>query len=70
MLELLVQDEPFRARYVMIDARIPKAVPIEHIRTEDLPSNWRDIAARETLQAIGTEWAGSERAPSSPSPAR
>lgn len=57
MLEMLVQDEPLRARYVMIEARIPKAVTIERIRIADLPSNWRDIAARETLQAIGTEWA-------------
>ncbi len=57
MLEMLVQDEPLRARYVMIEARIPKAVTIERVRIDDLPSNWRDVAARETLQAIGTEWA-------------
>jgi RES domain-containing protein len=56
-LEMLVQDEPLRARYVMIEARIPKAVMIESIGIHDLPSNWRDIAARETRQAIGTEWA-------------
>ena len=57
MLEMLVQDEPLRARYLMIEARIPKAVTIERVRIDDLPSNWRDVAARETLQAIGTEWA-------------
>jgi RES domain-containing protein len=57
MLEMLVPDEPLRARYVMIEARIPKAVRIERIWIEDLPSNWRDIAARETPQVIGTEWA-------------
>jgi RES domain-containing protein len=57
MLEMLVQDEPLRARYVMIEARIPKAVTIARVRIDDLPSNWRDVAARETLQAIGTEWA-------------
>jgi RES domain-containing protein len=57
MVEMLVQDEPLRARYVMIQARIPKAVAIEHVRTEDLPSDWRDIAGGETLRAIGTAWA-------------
>jgi RES domain-containing protein len=57
MLEMLVQDEPLRARYVMIEARIPGSVRIERVRAEDLPANWRSIAAREQLQAIGTEWA-------------
>ena len=57
MLEMLVQDEPLRARYVMIDVHIPKAVTIDRIRVEDLPADWRDVAAREKLQAIGTKWA-------------
>ena len=57
MLEMLVQDEPLRARYVMIDVRVPKAVTIERIRLDDLPSNWRDVAVRRQLQAIGTDWA-------------
>jgi len=57
MLEMLVQDEPLRARYVMIEVRLPKAVTIDRIKVEDLPPNWREIAAREKLQAIGTEWA-------------
>ena len=29
MLEMLVQDQPLRARYVMIEARIPSAVTID-----------------------------------------
>lgn len=57
MLEMLVQDEPLRARYVMIEVRLPKAVTIDRIKIEELPSDWRDIAAREKLQAIGTAWA-------------
>lgn len=57
MLEMLVQDEPLRARYVMIPARIPKAVKIERIKIEKLPADWRDLAAREQLQAIGSTWA-------------
>lgn len=57
MLEMLVQDEPLRARYVMIEARIPKGMTIDRIKVQDLPSDWRDIPAREKLQAVGTEWA-------------
>lgn len=57
MLELLVQDEPLRARYVMIAARLPKNLKIERIAPEQLPAGWRDLAAREQLQAIGTDWA-------------
>lgn len=57
ILEMLVQDEPLRARYVMIDAHIPKGVTVDRIKVEDLPSDWRDLAAREKLQAIGTKWA-------------
>ncbi len=57
MLEMLVQDEPLRARYVMIEARIPKGMTIDRIKIEDLPSEWRDITGRGRLQAIGTQWA-------------
>jgi len=57
MLEMLVQDEPLRARYVVIEARVPKGIAIDRFDVEDLPSDWRDIAARWKLQAIGTEWA-------------
>jgi len=57
MLEMLVQDEPLRARYVTIEARIPSGVKIERVKVEDLPSDWRSIAAREQLRAIGTDWA-------------
>lgn len=57
MLEMLVQDEPLRARYVMIDVRIPKGVQVDRVRVNDLPANWRSIAARDSLHAIGTDWA-------------
>jgi RES domain-containing protein len=62
MLEMLVQDEPLRARYVVIEARIPKAVLIEWVKIQELPSDWRDISARAKLQAIGTEWAKKQSA--------
>lgn len=57
LLEMLVQDDPLRARYVMIGVRVPKAVMIERIRLEELPPGWREVAAREKLQATGTGWA-------------
>ena len=57
ILEMIVQDQPLRARYVMIEARIPSAVTIDRIRVGGLPSDWREIAARGKLQAIGAEWA-------------
>jgi RES domain-containing protein len=62
MLEMLVQDEPRRAHYVVIEAHIPKGVTIDRIKVEDLPSDWRDIAVREKLQAIGTKWAAKRSA--------
>lgn len=62
MLEMLVQDEPLRARYVMIGAQIPKGVTIDRIKAEDLSSDWRDVAAREKLRAIGTKWAAQRSA--------
>jgi len=57
MLEMLVQDEPLRARYVMIPVTLPKNLKIERITVEQLPADWRDLVAREQLQAIGSEWA-------------
>ena len=57
VLEMLVQDEPLRARYVMIRVRIPEKVKIRVLKIADLPHDWRDLAAREQLQKIGTEWA-------------
>jgi RES domain-containing protein len=41
----------------MIEARIPKGVQIDRVKVDDLPADWRSVAAREKLQAIGTEWA-------------
>ncbi len=57
MLEMLVQDEPLRARYVMIPATLPRNLKIERITPDQLPADWRSFAAKEQLQAIGSEWA-------------
>lgn len=56
MLEMLVQDEPLRARYVMIPGTLPANLKVEHLRAHRLPADWRELAAREDLQAIGSEW--------------
>ena len=56
MLEMLVQDEPLRARYVMLSATLPKNLKIESVTPAQLPTDWRDPQARDQLQAIGAEW--------------
>ena len=62
MLEMLVQDQPLRARYVMIEAHVPSGVTIDRVSIDDLPSDWREIGARQKLQAIGAEWASKRKA--------
>ena len=57
VLEMLVQDEPLRARYVMIPATLPGNLEIERIGPDQLPSDWRSPAARSQIQAIGADWA-------------
>lgn len=56
MLEMLVQDQPLRARYLMIPATLPGSLKIERLTPEDLPADWRDPGARPRLQALGAEW--------------
>ncbi|MEZ5627446.1 MAG: RES domain-containing protein [Rhodocyclaceae bacterium] len=56
MLEILVQDEPLRARYVMIPATLPKRFKIEQIELAELPEQWNDPINRGHLQALGSDW--------------
>lgn len=56
MLEMLVQDEPLRARYVIIPAHIPKGLKIMRIEPAQLPPDWRTIPAQAQLQEIGGAW--------------
>lgn len=58
VLEMLVQDEPLRARYVMIPATLPKGLKMERIQVPNLPADWRDPAQREALRERGGEWLG------------
>lgn len=56
MLEMLVQDQPLRARYTMIPVDIPSGLEIERLDIDLLPANWRAPAALETLRRIGSDW--------------
>jgi len=49
LLELLVQDDPLRAHYVLIPAHIPLDIPETLIESAQLPADWRSIAARAAL---------------------
>ena len=55
MLEMLVQDQPLRARYVTIAAEVPPGLDIERADIDRLPAAWRAPAALETLRTIGRE---------------
>lgn len=56
MLEMLVQDQPLRARYVVIAARIPLTVRIERISSAALPDDWSSLERIDELRAMGTRW--------------
>ncbi|SDA23748.1 RES domain-containing protein [Nitrosospira sp. Nsp18] len=55
-LEMMVQDEPLRANYVLIPAEIPGDIARLKIDSKQLPKHWRTLEARETLQEIGNQW--------------
>lgn len=56
LLELMVQDEPLRAHYVLIPAQLPDDLPETRIDIDQLPDDWRTIGARDVLQAMGQAW--------------
>ena len=58
LLEMLVQDAPLRARYVLIAARLPDTVSVVHLNQADLPADWRKPEQRDALQRIGRDWLG------------
>ena len=55
LLEMLVQDSPLRAHYVMIPARFPERI-VERMDPASLPVDWREISARGELQQVGARW--------------
>ncbi|WBL63088.1 RES family NAD+ phosphorylase [Thauera sp. WB-2] len=56
LLELMVQDDPLRANYVLIPAQRPDDLPVRSIEVADLPAEWRTLGARNALQEIGRIW--------------
>ena len=56
LLEMLVQDEPLHARYVIIAADIPEDLAVERIRRSDLPADWTSRVHLEALRGIGGRW--------------
>lgn len=61
LLEMLVQDDPLRANYVLVPAHIPDELPITTIQTQELPEDWRNLSMRDRLQTIGKDWLTSMR---------
>ncbi|WP_158937354.1 RES family NAD+ phosphorylase [Burkholderia sp. S171] len=59
LLEMLVQDAPLHASYVMIPVRVPEQI-VTHIDQATLPTDWRELSARNELQQIGAAWVRSE----------
>lgn len=56
LLEMLVQDQPLRAHYLLIPAEIPDDVTRLEIDSRQLPADWRSLEGREVLQDIGSQW--------------
>lgn len=56
LLELMVQDDPLRAHYMLIPAQLPDDLPVTSVEVEDLPADWRTLGARSVLQEIGRIW--------------
>lgn len=56
LLEMLVQDDPLRAHYVLIPAHLQANMSIHTLLPADLPPDWRTPSVRAALQSIGAQW--------------
>jgi len=56
LLEMMVQDDPLRARYVLIPGQLPAGMRETRIEVEQLPGDWRTLGARSVLQEMGHAW--------------
>jgi RES domain-containing protein len=58
VLELIVHSRPGRSvkDLVLTSAEIPKDMRVEQVEVSDLPPNWRELPAPESLQKIGNDW--------------
>jgi RES domain-containing protein len=62
MLEMLVQDQPLRARYAIIPASIPASLPLERLPASKLPADWSAPGQNDVLRALGADWLRRARA--------
>ncbi len=56
LLELMVQDDPLRAHYVLIPADLPADLVQTRVEAAQLPEDWRTLGTRDVLQRIGQAW--------------
>ena len=56
LLELMVQDPPLRARYVLMPASLPDTFSVTHVGVADLAADWRRLDRRDALQRMGRAW--------------
>ena len=56
LLEMMVQDDPLRARYLLIPAFISSNVSLRELDASELGEDWRALSTRDRLQAIGNDW--------------
>ena len=56
ILEMLIQDQPLRARYVIVAAKVPSTVRIERVAASALPADWANVQYSTELRAIGAHW--------------
>ena len=56
LLEMMVQDAPLRARYVLVPAQLPDTLSITFVDVADLAEGWRQLDRRDALQRIGRDW--------------
>lgn len=56
LLEMMVQDAPLRARYLLVPAQLPNTVSMTSLNAADLPTDWRQLNQRDALQRLGRDW--------------
>jgi RES domain-containing protein len=56
LLELMVQDDPLRAHYVLLAVQLPADMAHTRIEVDQLPPDWRSTGARDVLQDLGVAW--------------
>lgn len=63
VLKKLVHTDPdlLPSNMIELSADIPDYLDIEVVSEDGLPQDWRDYPAPESIQALGTQWAGENR---------